>query len=83
MLGLDLLQLRLQLRQPLELLGRGLALRLRLRTQVAGLRLQLTPALVGGKELVEGFGRALAGESVAIALWIGPRGSEVDQPFVR
>ena len=81
-LGLDLLELRLQLLQLLELLGRRLALRLRLRPEVARLRLELSPARVGLEQLVEGPGGSLAGEGGAVTLGIGPRGSEVDQPFV-
>ena len=44
-------------------------------------RLELAPALVGGEQLLEGLARSLALERRAEPLGVGPRGSEVDQPF--
>ena len=82
-LGLDLLQCPLQPLEALELLRRRLAARLRLGAQLAGLGLQLAPPRIGLHQLVEGLRRPLAGEGPAEALGVGPRGPEVDQPFVR
>ena len=75
---LDLLQL-------LDLLGRRLALQLLAPAKLVDLRHQLAPALVRGEELVECLraGGALARDGPAEPVGIGPRGSEVDQPFVR
>jgi hypothetical protein len=82
MFGLDALELSLQSTKLLELFRRRLALRLGLRTQLARLRLELAPALVRGQQLVELLDRPLTRERGAEPLGVGPRGSEIDQPFV-
>ena len=64
--------------QRLELLGRGLALELRLPAKLVDLRDERTPALVRGEERVELVGGALACQRGAPALGVRACGLQVD-----
>ena len=61
------------------------ALQLLAAAELVDPRHQLAPLLVGREQLLEGLGcsGALVRDGRSKGLRIGPRGSEVDQPFVR
>ncbi len=75
---LGALQLLLDAPQLLELLGRRLALQLRLRAQLVDPRDERAPALVGGEPGVERFGGALARKPAAELVGVGAGGARVD-----
>jgi hypothetical protein len=84
-LVLGLLQRGLDRAERLELLRSRLALQLLSPAELVDLRHQLAPALVRHEQFVERLGGsgALARDGRSEGLGFGPRGSEVDQPFVR
>src|SRR5829696_1420788 len=71
-------QLRLHVLELLELLGRGLALQLASGAELLDTRLQAPNLTVGGEQLVEEVGSALAGERGAGAVRLGSGGPQVD-----
>jgi hypothetical protein len=77
-LRFDALELRLDALELLDLLGRGLAFQLRLRSELVDARDELEPGAVGFQERVEVPGRPLACERRPHGVGIGPRGLDVD-----
>ena len=73
-------QLLLHPLQLLELLRRRLALQLRLAAELVDARHERPPALVGGEQLVERLGRALARERRPPGVGLGAGGLQVDHP---
>ena len=71
-------QLLLHLLQLGELLGRGLALQLRLPAQLVDRRHERAPALVGGQQRVERLAGALALQRRAVGVRVAAGGLEVD-----
>ena len=71
-------QLLLHPLQLLELLRGRLALQLRAAAEIVDVRHEQAPALVGGEQLVERLGRALAGERGTPDVGLGAGCLEVD-----
>ena len=79
--GLEALELLLHPLELLDLLRRRLAGELLAAAQVVDLRDERAPALVGGEELVERVGRALARDCGAHCVGVVPRCAEVDHEW--
>ena len=80
-LGLERLQLGLERGQLGELLRSRLAFQLRARPQLIDALLELAPADIGGEQLVEDLGRALARECRPVAVGVVAGCAQVDHRF--